>query len=260
MISLLKVVLAPALIGAASLAGRRFGPRFSGWLAALPFVSGPVVFFLALDQGAAFAAATARGSLVGAAGQASFCLGYAWTGRGSGWPAALAGGTLAFGAGALAVGPAARLPIAALVVLLGCWIAAALALMPPATAAGAVPPGRWDIPWRMATGALLVLALTRAAPVVGPRWSGVLAAYPIVTAVMAVFTQRAEGGAHSNAVLRGLLLGMSSFVAFYAALGLAVERAGIAAGFALASGAAVLTQLLLAAAARAPVGVGSRGT
>jgi hypothetical protein len=247
----LKLVLPPTLIAAASLAGRRWGPGFSGWIVALPLVSGPVVFFLALDQGTSFAAATAHGSLTGAAGQASFCLGYAWSASTRRWSLALAGGTLAFAAGALALGPAVRLPAPALVAILACWIVLALALMPrTAAAAEPVSLGRWDIPWRMMTGTVVVLALTRAGPLLGPRFSGVLAAYPIVTAVLTVFTHRAQGPHHANAVLRGLLLGMFSFVSFYAALELTVERAGMAGGFVVASGAALLTQLATAAVSR----------
>ena len=256
LVTALKLILPPALIAVASLAGRRFGPRFSGWIVALPLVSGPVVFFLALDQGPSFAAATARGSLMGAAGQASFCVGYAWLGRAYGWPLALAGGTLAFAAGALAIAPVVRLAVAALVAILACWIVLMLAFMPPRARAVSISAslGRWDIPWRMITGTLLVLVLTRAAPLLGPRMSGVAAAYPIVTAVMAVFTHRADGSRHANAVLRGLLLGMFSFVTFYAALGLIVERAGMAGGFATATGAAILVQFLTGAALRSPLG------
>jgi len=47
----LKLVLTPALIAIATLAGRRFGPSISGWLVGLPFTSGPVSLFLALEQG-----------------------------------------------------------------------------------------------------------------------------------------------------------------------------------------------------------------
>src|SRR5579864_7112040 len=62
---LLKLVLTPTLIGAASLAGRRWGAFIGGWLIALPLTSGPVTFFLALDQGPGFAAGVAAGSLLG---------------------------------------------------------------------------------------------------------------------------------------------------------------------------------------------------
>jgi hypothetical protein len=253
----LKLVLPPTLIAGASLAGRRWGPRFSGWIVALPLVSGPVVFILALDQGTSFAAATAHGSLTGAAGQAGFCLGYAWSERAGRWPAALAGGVLGFVLGALAFQPAGRLPVAPLVAALVVWISVTLALMPVVPVERPeVSFGRWDIPWRMMTGTAVVLAITQVAPTVGPRFSGVLAAFPVVTAVLAVFAHRLVGGFEANAVLRGLLLGMFSFVAFYAVLELAVERAGIVGGFSAASAAAVATQVLGAAILRRRARVG----
>jgi hypothetical protein len=46
----LKLVVTPALIAAATLVGRRFGPSISGWLVGLPFTSGPVSLFLTLED------------------------------------------------------------------------------------------------------------------------------------------------------------------------------------------------------------------
>ena len=45
----LKLIFVPALIGGVSLAGRKWGPAVSGWLAGFPFTSGPVALILALD-------------------------------------------------------------------------------------------------------------------------------------------------------------------------------------------------------------------
>ena len=42
----LKLLLTPVLIAIATLASRRYGPAFGGWLAGLPLVSGPVSIFL----------------------------------------------------------------------------------------------------------------------------------------------------------------------------------------------------------------------
>src|SRR5579862_7405033 len=92
----LKLTVTPVLILAASLASRRWGETIGGWLVGLPLTSGPVCFFLALDQGVGFAAATGLGSMAGAGAEAAFCLGYAWTARVAGWPAALAAGSTAF--------------------------------------------------------------------------------------------------------------------------------------------------------------------
>src|SRR5947207_15027554 len=98
---LLKLIVTPLLIGAASLAGRRWGETISGWFIGLPLTSGPVCFFLAVEQGAGFAAAAARGCLAGAAGEAGFCLAYAIAARQDGdWPRAVGAGPIAFAAAA----------------------------------------------------------------------------------------------------------------------------------------------------------------
>src|SRR3989442_15484873 len=92
---LLKVVATPALIAAATLAGRRWGDRLSGWLVGLPLTSGPVVFFLAIEQGSGFATRASLAVLLGTISQAAFALVYARTavrgGGGAGPPAGGAG-------------------------------------------------------------------------------------------------------------------------------------------------------------------------
>ncbi len=60
---LLKLFLVPALIALVTLAGRRWGPAVAGWLSAFPVVAGPILGFIALEQGAAFAARAAIGTL-----------------------------------------------------------------------------------------------------------------------------------------------------------------------------------------------------
>src|SRR5256714_1838962 len=86
----LKLVLTPALIAVATLVGRRFGPSISGWLVGLPFTSGPVSLFLALEQGTGFAAAAAAGSIGGVAAPAGFAGAYAVMGGMVALPAPLA--------------------------------------------------------------------------------------------------------------------------------------------------------------------------
>src|SRR5579864_5312449 len=93
---LLKVVVTPALIAAATLAGRRWGHRLSGWLVGLPLTSGPVVFFLTLDQGTGFAISAALAVLLGTISQAAFALAYAWAAVRSRWPVATAAGCAVF--------------------------------------------------------------------------------------------------------------------------------------------------------------------
>src|SRR5204862_4914033 len=125
----LKLVLTPALIGAVSIAGRRWGPGMSGWLVGFPLTSGPIAFILALEHGVEFAAAAAAGSMAGASAQAAFCVAY---GRSAGrwhWGPALLAGSLAFAAAAVAL-RSLTLPVVPLALAVVVALVAALRLMP----------------------------------------------------------------------------------------------------------------------------------
>jgi len=237
----LKLVLTPMLIAGASLAGRRWGQSVGGWLVGLPLTSGPVAFFLAIEHGAGFAAAVAVGSLAGAIAEAAFCLAYGWlTARG--WVAALAAASVVFAIVALGLQRLAWSPpiLAASVFVI---LVIALGLL-PRRASGAAPPSppRWDLPARMLITTALVVGLTALAPTLGPRLSGLLATFPVYAAILTAFAHRA-GPAPAVQVLRGLLLGLFSFGAFFLVLGGSIERLGIAAGFGVATAAALAVQM-----------------
>src|SRR5688500_15828790 len=236
----LKIVLTPLLIAAASLAGRRWGPAVSGWFVGLPLTSGPIAFFLALDHGVTFAAAAAVGALAGALAEVAFCLAYAAAAR-RGGPAAMAAATLAFVlvAGVLQLA-ALPLPLASLCVFAA--LVLARPLLPRATAAEpAGPPPAWDLPARMVLTTLMVLLITGGARELGARLSGVLATFPLYAAILAGFAHRSSGAAALQ-VLRGLLLGLFAFAAFFVVLGAVIERAGVAAAFAAATATALAVQ------------------
>jgi hypothetical protein len=236
----LKVVVTPVLIAAASLAGRRWGQAVGGWLVGLPLTSGPVAFFLALDHGVGFAAAAAFGSLAGAIAEAAFCLAYAWSAR-RGWPLALGAACVAFAVVAAGLQRLA-LGLLGLAVLVVVTLTVAMRCLPQGMAAGpeSAPP-RWDIPARMLITTALVVALTEVAPVLGPRLSGILATFPLYAAILTVFAQRG-GPALAVQVLRGLLVGLLSFAAFFVVLGGLIERLGVAGGFVAATAVALAVQ------------------
>ena len=245
----LKLVLTPALIAIATLAGRRFGPSISGWLVGLPFTSGPVSFFLALEQGTAFAAAAAAGSIAGVAASALFAIAYSETARRAGWPVALGVGSAVFAVAAFAL---RELPLegdpGTLVLLYAASVAVAIlgiVLIPRPTALDeAPPPPRWDLPARMVVATALVIAITSAAPVLGPRTSGLITTYPIYASVLGVFAHVQRGPGAATQVMRGLCYGIVAFATFFLAIGLLIDRAGIAAAFVIAALAAVGVQAL----------------
>jgi hypothetical protein len=232
----LKLTVTPVLILAASLASRRWGESVGGWFVGLPLTSGPVCFFLALDLGADFAAASCLGSLAGVVAEAAFCLGYGFVARSLGWPVAIVAATVGFVLAAT-IAQFAGLPLWPLTATACAALSLALWLLPNLGRGSKelprLPP--WDIPVRMIVATSLVLGLTALAPYAGPRLSGLLATYPVFAAVLAVFSQRGRGAAAAIQVLRGLLTGLFAFIGFFAALTLSLPPLGIAAGFAIAT-------------------------
>lgn len=238
----LKLVLTPTLIGAVSMAGRRWGPGVSGWLVGFPLTSGPVAFFLALDHGLAFAAQAAVGSMTGAAAQSAFCVLYARLAPRRHWAVALLGGSFAFATATvllqlltLTLTPLLALVIGALVVAL---------FFMPRDSGGARPtaPPPWDIPARLVVTTGIVLLLTGLATALGPSLTGVLATYPLYGAILAGFAHHLDGPGPAIRVLRGLLLGLFAFAGFFFVLAFSLQRAGIAQAFAAAIVAALLLQ------------------
>lgn len=240
----LKLVLTPLLVGLASLAGRRWGSEIGGWLVGIPFTSGPIAFFLALSPGPRFAAAAAAGIMAGTASQAVFCLLYSWVAsRGGAWGPSLIVATAGFLAATFLLN----------LVLVPTWIAFAamiavlvvsIALMPGRGNSGheslAFP--RWDIPARMGVATAFVVALTAVAPLLGPRLAGLVAPFPLYATVLATFAHRIQGAAPAIGVLRGLLLGLFAFAAFFLTLAELLVGQGIALAFAAASLAVLLVQ------------------
>ena len=240
----LKLVLTPALIGVATLVGRRWGQAVGGWLVGLPLTSGPVVLFLALERGTGFAAKAAQGSLRGLVAEASFALAYATLAQHRAWPLAFLAGSLGFALAGLVMQALAPASVLLVAMVLGALMLALWLLPGFASGTPAVPPQRWDLPARMVTATLLVLALTTAAGWLGPQLSGLLSTFPLFAGVLTVFAHHAQGKAAAINVLRGLLLGLFSFAAFFVALGATIERVGIAPAFAAALAAALAVQTL----------------
>ncbi len=247
---LCEALIGPLLVGGSTLIARRWGAAIGGVVSGFPAVVGPVLLIVAEAHGAGAAADAARGTLLGLVALSGFILAYARLAKRASWPASALGAWLA--AAALSVllarwgkelGLAAGLGAAALSLTLSY-------LLPPPTdrrdvalAAGPVPSARRsDLLLRMVATAALVIVLSAAVGLVGALVGGVLAALPVLASVLAVCTHRAQGALAAVALLRGLVIGMASFVAFCLAIALLAPAAGIAAGFTAATVAAVAVQ------------------
>jgi hypothetical protein len=244
----LKLVVTPTLIALATLAGRRFGPSISGWLVGLPFTSGPVSLFVAIEQGTGFAAAAASGSIAGAAAAAVFAVVYAAMARRTGWLATLVVASLVFivsiaALRALALGGELPLPLLALYVATIAATLVAVALIPgPGALPSADPAPVWDLPARMIVATGLVLVITAFAPLIGPQLTGLITTYPVYASVLAAFAHAQRGPEAATHVVRGLCFGLLAFATFFFVIGAAIDRLGIPIAFAGAIVTALVVQ------------------
>lgn len=239
----LKLAIVPAFILGISLAGQRWGPAIAGWLSGLPVVAGPILFFMAHEQGVAFGAEAAIATASAVCGSIVFSVAYSWTATRQRWPLCL-----------LAAAVAYFLTIAVLVWLSPGVVGAALTslalvivaprLFPHTESTGSprsMPKSELFV--RMAAGATLVFLATWFADSLGPRLSGLIAMFPVLGTVLAVFSHRHAGAAFTTQLLRGMAAGFYAFITFCVVLALTLVPWGIGVSFSAAVLAALVVQL-----------------
>jgi hypothetical protein len=241
---LLKLVLVPIFIAVVSLAGRRWGTTVGGWLIGLPFTSGPVAFFLALEQGNFFAHEASEAIMLGIVSAFAFCLAYARSARRFAWFQSALAGMAAFFACTLLLDALS----------LSLWIEFGLALLAlvlsvllmPHVGSDEIAPWRtrWELPARMVSATALVVLITGVAPLLGPRLTGLLSPFPIYATTLGVFVHRSQGGEEAAKLLRGVVVGSFTFIVFFLILSLTIVPWGVGFSFLTAIGVSLLTHAL----------------
>jgi hypothetical protein len=246
-----KLLLAPNFVVGASLAARRFGPWVGGLIAGLPVVAGPILLAYALAHGSGFAADAASGTLLGLVSLIAFVVVYGRLAGRVSWGASMLAGWIAFAA-ATAGFSAVSLPAGAALALAVAAILAGRAALPRRSVAppSAAPLPAWDLPLRAGCALALVLTLTAVAGWLGPRLSGLLAPFPIIATVLAVFTHAQRGPEELVRLLRGMVSGFGAFALFCFTLAVSLPGLRTGGAFALATGVALLVQALLMALTR----------
>jgi hypothetical protein len=238
-----KILLSPLCVVAVSLAGRRWGMAAAGLLGGLPVVAGPILLVETLLHGRDFGADAAAGALLGLAALTAFVVVYGRTALAAGpVPSVLWGWTsfLLCVAGLSLVQPP---PLVSLALVAACF-ALGLKLLPPPPRVlpAATTPPWWDLPARALAALGLVLVLTAVSGALGSHLSGLLAPFPIVTSVLAVFTHTHSGVVQAGVLLRSFLLGFYGFASFCFTLAVALPELSSAAAFGLAAAVALAVQ------------------
>ena len=253
MLLFLKLLVAPALVAAVTLAVRRWDPRVGGWLSGLPTVAGPVLVFFAIEQGPAFAAQAAHATLTGLIGTVAFAVVYARTCVRARWPACLLVGWSVFVATTYFLYWVSPPLVASLGGLFAASVLGRRVLPrvsePPLSGRGHP---RADLILRVAATATLVLVLTAIARTLGARLSGLLNAFPILTTIITAFTHAQRGSAATAAFVNGFSRSIIGFGLFCFVLSLALGRVGLLPALAMSLAVnAIVSSLALRFARRA---------
>ena len=220
------MILAPLLMTGATLATRRWGAAVGGWIIGLPITSGPISFFLTLEQGRRFAALAAGGSLLGINAVVATVLTYALLARRWSWPITAAASAAAFFVATAALHAVHVAPWTAFAVTCLVLTATLVVVRDPATPPRAAPAPSWDLPARSVAALAMMLGITWLAGHVGAEWSGLLSPFPVFTMIMAIFGHRSGHPGQAVSYARGLTASLYGFAAFFLVIALAVERLG----------------------------------
>jgi hypothetical protein len=239
-----KLLLAPLCVIAVSLAGRRWGVGAAGILGGLPVVAGPILLVFTLVHGNSFGAKAASATLLGLAALTTFVVVYGRVAPETGPVPSVFTGWASF---LLCVALLTLLddpPSGISLVLVAACFATGLRLLPaPPRAlspAGALP--WWDLPARGLAALTLVVVLTAVSGALGPELSGLLAPFPIITSVLAVFTHTHGGTDQVRVLLRNFLVGFYGYAAFCFVLAVGLPSLGVTAAFGLALTTALAVQ------------------
>lgn len=235
---LLKLSLVPALILAASYVGIRWGPAVSGWVISLPLTSGPVLFFLAVEQGDAFAAQASDGVILGLASITAFAIAYVWlAGRrpGGAWSYPMLFGWGAFFLATFLLDGVALPAAVSFVGVILFWVFAIRILPKPDMA---LPPkqsaNRWEVVIRVVAATALVLFITEASTALGPYLSGLLTPFPVYVSVLSASVYRLQGAASAVQLVRGTTLGLFTPAVFSLIVATTIMGLGVGVSFGFA--------------------------
>ena len=230
MLLLLKLIVAPGLVAAVTLAVRRWGPAVGGWLSGLPTVAGPILVFFAVEQGTAFAARASHATLTGLVGTVAFTTVYAILSVRLPWAVCLVIGWLAFAAMAAALYFLEPALLVSLVALFVATLISRRVLPRVDSSLGSAGAPRGDLALRLLATATLVVVLTAVANRLGAVLSGLVNAFPVLTTVITAFTHAQRGSAATVTFVNGFVRSIMGFGSFCFALAVTIDRLGLGGG------------------------------
>jgi hypothetical protein len=249
-----KIVLSAGFVLIGTAAAERLGPRLGGLFAATPQMAVISLIFFAIEQGPAFAAQSSFWNISGMCSTIPVLLAYLAATHLVVEPRALsiAAGVLL---GAASFGLAASLyaaiplthatvvPLAAAVCGVTSWMVRRL---PETARLRRVPTSSWLLAARAAVSALAVVMVTSLAHLLGPKWSGLMVAFPVNTLPVIVILHWHYGSDVIKPFIKRFPSGVFGVCLFNVVAFLGLERLGLAVTVTLAYAVDIAYVVLLA--------------
>ena len=239
-----KIAVTLVAVVGLSLIAEHVSPRIAGVLAGFPHGIAIVLYFIGVEQGADFAARAAVFAIAGLSANVVLAYVYHLLCREASWgnlALAALGSVAGFLGFAALLRPLGLGPAAGALITLATLAAVRMLLRSEAEFRLAdrprIRPG--DMLIRAGAAALIVLAITGLAGLVGPGWSGLLAGFPVVTFPFLMIIHIRYGPAPIATIVRNYPFGLTSLVVYTLVVALAFPALGMGwgtlAGFAAAT-------------------------
>ena len=252
--TVVKVSVSILVVVLLSLIAEWASPRIAGIASGYPLGAAISLYFIGLENGNAFAARSALFTAAGLAATIAFVGGYLLGIRlthGRGRLPALAFSVLpGIAAYGLAVWVLSYLPInwvsAPLIAITGIFLAAwGFRRIPNVKIRQKIRLGVSVTLLRAGFAALVILAITTVAGAVGPRWAGLLSAFPITMLPLLVIVQFTYGMDPVRTIIKNVPRGLGSLLIYALVVAASYARLGIAWGTLLGYLTATLYLIML---------------
>ena len=242
---LIKIVSVPIFILIVTIGGRRWGHSIGGLIVGLPLTSGPVLFFLVLEQGTRFGVGAAEGILMGLVSVSTACLVYSKLAFRTSWPLSVVGASATFfTVGVMLYFILPPIIVAFVGVLVILMIILRLLESKDVPNVMQAPP-RWEIPTRIIASTAVVVLITEGATLLGAHLSGLLTPFPAYAIVLSTFIHKLDGAGATTLFLRGVVYGSFTAASFFFVNTFLLAQFGLLATMSIAVAAGVAMHSIL---------------
>jgi len=241
-ILLLKIIIVPLFLLLISLISKKFGAFYGGIVSGLPAVAGPIIYVLGLEHDNNFAAATCYSALYGLSGFMAFGVAYSWAARKFNWIISLFFALCSWAIMvAIMMNAPHNLGFAIMVAIIS--LAFAKFALPPKK--GGALPAPLNLYIRLISGALLTLLVSKIATHTTGIIAGFAAVFPIFGIILMSETHRNDGAQECANLFHGWIIGLISFLVFFAVLPLLLAKIQLGLSFILATIICLIAQSII---------------